>query len=180
MSGNVHRRAACGFTLIEMLTTITVAGILLAIAVPAFKSMTVNSRLTTQANDVIAAINFSRSEAIKRNTTTSLCRAASTVAAKCETSAGTWKFWIVRTAAGSVIRRGTVDTYGNSIALSSPTLVSDQVAFGSDGLARTGGAIMSTERSFAVCAKNLSVNNRRTIKLAAGSRVSTRTESATC
>lgn len=163
--------------MIELLTTLTVAGVLLAVAAPSFRTMTVNSRLTTQSTDVISAINFARSEAIKRNTTIWFCRAASEIAAKCDTGAE-WQFWIVRTAAGTVIRRGVIPTYGNTLTVDSD-LTNDQLAFSSDGLAHTGTSLISNQ-SFTVCAKNAHEQNRRTISLSAGSRISTKTVSEAC
>jgi type IV fimbrial biogenesis protein FimT len=66
-----------GFTLIELIVTLTIAGILMAIAAPSMQSFVSGSRLTTQVNDLLADINISRSEAIKRNTTAGICATAS-------------------------------------------------------------------------------------------------------
>lgn len=57
-----------GFTLIELLVTITVAGILAAIAVPAFNNFVLTDRDIGQANSLVASFNYARAEAIKRNT----------------------------------------------------------------------------------------------------------------
>src|SRR3989344_4698731 len=57
-----------GFTLIELIITLTIAGILMAVAVPGLKNFVSSNRLTAQINDLIADINLARSEAIKRNT----------------------------------------------------------------------------------------------------------------
>ncbi len=55
-----------GFTLIELLITISIAGVLLAIAIPSFTSSIVSNRLTASANELVSALNLARSEAIKR------------------------------------------------------------------------------------------------------------------
>ncbi|MDO9007108.1 MAG: GspH/FimT family pseudopilin, partial [Thiobacillus sp.] len=61
------------FTLIELLVTVAIAAIVLTIAVPNFITFVQNSRLTGQANDLVTALNFARSEAIKRGVRVSVC-----------------------------------------------------------------------------------------------------------
>lgn len=60
--------ASKGLTLIELLVVIAILGIVTAIGLPSFKSIMNNSRLTTNANMLVASLNLARSEAIKRNT----------------------------------------------------------------------------------------------------------------
>jgi len=62
-----------GFTLLELLVTISVAGILLAIAIPNFRTFIQNDTLSTQANNVVFALNFGRSEAVKRDANIYVC-----------------------------------------------------------------------------------------------------------
>lgn len=56
-----------GFTLIELMVTVTIAAILLAIGVPSFKSFILSQRVKTASYDLNYALNYARSEAIKRN-----------------------------------------------------------------------------------------------------------------
>ena len=62
-----------GFTLIELIITITIFGILLAIAIPNLTSLVRNQRVKTAAGDVYASLVFARSEAIKRNANVGIC-----------------------------------------------------------------------------------------------------------
>ena len=58
-----------GFTLIEMMITIAVAVVLLAIVAPSFRQLISNQRIKTASFDLFSALNYARSEAIKRNAT---------------------------------------------------------------------------------------------------------------
>ena len=55
-----------GFTLVELLMTVTVLGILTALAVPSFRGMMDRNAVTTTANDLLSSILLARSESIKR------------------------------------------------------------------------------------------------------------------
>lgn len=92
-----------GFTLVELMTTISVLAVLVGIAVPALQEMTLGSRLRSQANDLAAGVILARSEAIKRNRQVELC--ASSDASTCT---GAWgDGWIVKVAVagGAVIKK---------------------------------------------------------------------------
>jgi type IV fimbrial biogenesis protein FimT len=68
----MQRHANGGFTLIELMITITVGAILLAAAAPGFQAMVRNNRLTTQANTFVSSLQYARSEAVRLRTTVSL------------------------------------------------------------------------------------------------------------
>lgn len=100
---NQLRRSArwdYGFTLIELVVTMAIAIILVAVAVPSFRLVTQNSRMTTQVNDLISDMNFARSEAIKRRAPVSIC--TSSDGATC--SGGNWKDGRIVTVAAVVLR----------------------------------------------------------------------------
>lgn len=55
-----------GFTLIELMVTVAIAGIILTIGVPSFSQTLKNSRLASNTNSLVASLNLARSEAVKR------------------------------------------------------------------------------------------------------------------
>lgn len=88
---------AAGFTLVELMVTIAVAAILLAIAVPSFNRIINTNRLTTTANSMVNALHVARMEAIKRNGSVQFCSnsatsnngsVSDTLSKACGTSAG--------------------------------------------------------------------------------------------
>jgi type IV fimbrial biogenesis protein FimT len=70
------KRAQAGFTLLELMVVVAIAGVLLAVAIPSMTDFIRNSRITGAANDVMAALHFTRSEAVKRRTPVTLCTSA--------------------------------------------------------------------------------------------------------
>ena len=60
---------AGGFTMIELLITITVVGILTALALPAFNKLIRNNCMTTTANSLVTSLQLAKSEAVKRRST---------------------------------------------------------------------------------------------------------------
>ncbi len=74
----------------EMLITIAVLAILVTLAVPNFRQFIQNNRLSAQANELVAAMQYARSEALQRGVEVRVC--ASSDQASCT---GNWnQGWI--------------------------------------------------------------------------------------
>lgn len=67
MRCSTHTNAVSGFTLMELMIAIAVLGIMATLAVPALTDLIRNNRVTSQSNELVALINFARSESIRRN-----------------------------------------------------------------------------------------------------------------
>ena len=61
------RQGLHGFTLLELIVTVTVGAILTAIAIPAFQSFVMNDRDSAQVNSLAYSFNYARSEAVKQD-----------------------------------------------------------------------------------------------------------------
>lgn len=106
----VGRYATRGFTLIEMMITIAVAAILLGLALPSFRGVINNNRVTAEANDLVGALNVARAEAVSRGRPVSVCASADGTA--CSDSTEWDAGWITFVDGGTA---GTVD--GSDIVL---------------------------------------------------------------
>ncbi|TLM74830.1 GspH/FimT family pseudopilin [Microbulbifer harenosus] len=62
-----------GLTLIELMITLAVLAVIVGIAVPSFNTMIQNNRSLALGDELASALNFARSEAIKRGARVTLC-----------------------------------------------------------------------------------------------------------
>jgi type IV fimbrial biogenesis protein FimT len=98
-----------GFTLVELLVTMAVGAILLAIAIPGYAFLVNSSKLAAVTNELVFALQLARSEAVKRGQLVTVCKSASALnpAPSC-TSTGQWQQgWVVFVDSGD---RGVVDS----------------------------------------------------------------------
>ena len=56
-----------GFTLIELMVTIAIMSIMVAIGFPSFQTMIASNRLTSSANAMVSALQLARMEAVKQH-----------------------------------------------------------------------------------------------------------------
>lgn len=130
-ASGARRRLAAGFTLMELLVTIAIAAILLAVGVPALSNATLGSTLSGTANSLFATVRLARSEAIKRNARVVLC--VSSDGQTCAGSGGWEQGWIL-----------FHDANSNSARSSDETLIQHQQA-ASTGIkiTETGGTALT-------------------------------------
>jgi type IV fimbrial biogenesis protein FimT len=95
-----------GFTLVELMVTLSIAAILLAVGVPPFSRLISNNRMATQTNEMVASLNLARAEAVRRSSGVSL-------------RTGGWKVFIDADLDGTAASAG--DVIRQSAALSAKT-----------------------------------------------------------
>jgi type IV fimbrial biogenesis protein FimT len=73
---NVHFRLQRGFTLTELMVTISIILILASIAVPVYTSLICKIKISSYTSELHAALLLTRSEAIKRGKHVNICRSS--------------------------------------------------------------------------------------------------------
>lgn len=85
-----------GFTLIELMVTLSVVSVVLAFGVPSFQTLIQNNRMSSKINELVADVNLARSEAIKRGSPVTFCKGnASATDCSTDSSAPWTSGWIV-------------------------------------------------------------------------------------
>lgn len=183
LTAEAHER---GFTLVELMITLAVAVVLLVVAVPSFRNLTISNRLTTTANEMVDAINTTRMEAIKRNSNAQFCSNSATnnlsdaLGSSCGTTTGAVYVMTVNAsgaATPAVARDGVV-------GIATPLQLSGDVValrFNGQGLGYKAGTTTPYDAQVAdICTDAFSQNNHRVINMAAGSVLSVSLQSRAC
>jgi type IV fimbrial biogenesis protein FimT len=82
-----------GFTMIELLMTIAIGSIVMALAIPSFRYVTNSNRVAAEINGLLGDLQFARSEALKDGKNVTVCVSNNGLAC---TGENTWELgWIV-------------------------------------------------------------------------------------
>jgi len=99
-----------GFTLVELLVAMTIVAILMAIAIPSYNALILNTTASQYANSMAESALLARGEAIRRNAAVTVC--ISTDGATCGSGSGGWEQgWLVSCKTNDLV---TCDTAGAS------------------------------------------------------------------
>lgn len=177
--------------MVELMITVTIAVLLIMIAVPSFKTIILSNKLTTTANDLVLAINSARMEAVKRNTNTQLCSNSASVNTTGTTdtlgNACTTQTGAVYLLVGGAIPSAT-PVLASTPGIATPIQLKGNVQalrFNGLGLAYSVGSTTPYDSSSSgavadICTSQMSINNHRQIRMAAGSILATTTTSGAC
>ncbi|GGY23319.1 hypothetical protein GCM10008098_15950 [Rhodanobacter panaciterrae] len=188
MTQTMVRRHVRGFTLVELMITVTIAVVLIMIAVPSFKTIMLSNKLTTTSNDLVLAINSARMEAVKRNASTQLCsnsasvNTSDTLGTRCGTQTGA----VYVLLGGSPASAATV--LAGTPGIATPIQLKGNVQalrFNGQGLAYAVGSTTPYDSSSLgavadICTSQMSTNNHRKIMMTAGSILATAQSSGAC
>ena len=83
-----------GITLVELISTIAIISILAATGLPHLQSSLQNNKMVARNNELLSALNFTRSSAITQGTTATFCK-RNTAGTDCDNSASWNAGWIV-------------------------------------------------------------------------------------
>ena len=127
----MDRRRSLGFSLIELMVTITVLGVLTTLALPSFSRWMANTRLRSMAESVQNGLRLAQREAASRNGSVSFILTNDTPPDCSSATASSGKNWVV--CAGSTLIQQNVGKAGSTDAV----VASDFSSVGFDGLGRT-------------------------------------------
>jgi type IV fimbrial biogenesis protein FimT len=165
----MENRLQRGFTVVELMVTVTIVAILAAVAAPSFMGMINTNRLAAQSNELLSAIQYARTEAVRLNGRVTFCGTDNENAdGDDDCSEGQHPFWVViGPTSGGGQEQLRILSVPDSVFVSTNLKM---VTFGADGLAREGATLTSGEIS--VCMKtNNPPDNKRLLTIASGSRV---------
>ncbi len=157
-----------GFNMLELLTAIAILGVLTALAVPSFQSISINSSLSTETNDLVSSLRHARSEAAKQGLNVTVCSANADFTA-CSGASDWSTGWIIVDSAANVIRvREALDT----------DTATEQAIAGATGLIvfnRNG--FTSNARTIKICGRENSAQRARGVIISVDGRVRLATDS---
>lgn len=86
-----------GFTLPDVLITVSLMGVLSAVAVPAYKSMHIKNRFASEVNALVGSLHYARSESIKRGQDVVICATQNSAADRptCSENGNWHEGWMV-------------------------------------------------------------------------------------
>lgn len=160
-----------GFSLLEIMITLSVASILIFVAIPGMNDMVKDNRRAGNINQLVSSMHLARSEAIKRGgTTISLCPSADGAACADADWDGGWILFINNDGddppvvdAGEEVLSYT-QTSGGTTSLASTGTLSRGITFSSNGLAAQSGNLVYCDDRGEANAKKVTLSRAGRVK----------------
>lgn len=160
---NMHRgnTPSNGFTLVELMVTVSIIAIIAAVALPSMGWMADAARLNGQADEMITTMQMARAEAVRRNARVTVC--GTTDGTTCA-GGTTWTRWIIR---------GRDNVESESSGTEVVDVIRDTTASGdvqvtgpAAGIVFRPSGIIDSAQTVTVCIpKNLPPENRRVLNV---------------
>ena len=112
-----------GFTILELMMSIAVGAILVAVGVPSFVNTIRNSEMTSATNTMVGALYAGRSEAVKRRARITMCRATSSAGAEPQCDSGGMHIAVFLNTANDM----TVDTGSGDVVIQNLNWLPDTI-----------------------------------------------------
>ena len=167
-----------GFTLIELMVTVSVAAILLAMAAPSLASFIRSNRLTSSANEMVATLQTARTSAVSNRARVVVC--PSDDGATCaDAVGGRWIAVMTRNGVDTVLRDSSLPEAVTIKASANLSAGGNTFTFFPSGFSVVGaGAAGTTNGTIGLCVADLSGNNGIDVTASVG-RISTARRAAT-
>lgn len=169
-----------GFSLIELVTTIAILGVVGALAVPAFKGFRINSQISSMSGDMVSTVNQARSLAISTRTSVYVIQGAGDAAGSVDIGSDWGEGWRISRGATlatstqiSQVRRtggfadvsvlvsnGDVDLDGNASGAAITGF-----AFNNFGQLMTTDGLALSQAAIVICAPEYESERGRTIAI---------------
>lgn len=173
----ITKRPVRGFTLIELMVTLAVVGVLIALAAPSFSSLLASNRASSISTELAGAMMFARAEAVKRGVRVTICKSSDTDQATptCSTSATWGDGWLVFTDTGTI---GAVDGTDVRLKVAQPAIRNGSIASSNANFANflsfdTRGNLVSSSGAVSTSMVICYVHSQRTIEVGATGRIHT-------
>lgn len=171
-----------GFTMVELMITLSIAAILLGVAVPSFMDSIRKNRLITQTNDIVGTLSLARMEAIKRGRLVYVCAKSDDSTCSGSTNwANGWLMFLDNTSDATITTASASADCSDSTKdcvlrvwqavnsdVSLNAAANSSIAFGSQGMTN----LLST-LSLDLTAAGCGSNEKRTISVSVAGRVNT-------
>lgn len=154
---HIQKSRRGGFTIVELMVAVAVLSILVTLAVPTVRNVIANSYANGISNEFVAALNYARSEAVKRRSAITICSSANGSSCRADGDANNWhRGWIVLN--GATVLRSSGQLDGGAQITGPSTVV----------YASTGTA---TANTFQIRLANCTSNNNRDVSIGVTGRV---------